>query len=138
VRITQGTFSFLPDLTDEQIKKQIDYMISKKLAIGIEYTNDIHPRNSFWEMWGLPLFEVTDPAPVLFEINACRKAKSNFYIKVVGFSSERGIESTIISFIVNRPKHEPGFNLIRQEDKSRSIKYSIQAYETYKPEDQRY
>nr|1BWV_S Chain S, PROTEIN (RIBULOSE BISPHOSPHATE CARBOXYLASE) [Galdieria partita]1BWV_U Chain U, PROTEIN (RIBULOSE BISPHOSPHATE CARBOXYLASE) [Galdieria partita]1BWV_W Chain W, PROTEIN (RIBULOSE BISPHOSPHATE CARBOXYLASE) [Galdieria partita]1BWV_Y Chain Y, PROTEIN (RIBULOSE BISPHOSPHATE CARBOXYLASE) [Galdieria partita] len=138
VRITQGTFSFLPDLTDEQIKKQIDYMISKKLAIGIEYTNDIHPRNAYWEIWGLPLFDVTDPAAVLFEINACRKARSNFYIKVVGFSSVRGIESTIISFIVNRPKHEPGFNLMRQEDKSRSIKYTIHSYESYKPEDERY
>jgi len=27
-RITQGCFSLLPDLTNEQIKKQIEYLVS--------------------------------------------------------------------------------------------------------------
>jgi ribulose-bisphosphate carboxylase small chain len=42
VRITQGAFSFLPDLTDEQIKKQVQYAISKGLALSIEWTDDPH------------------------------------------------------------------------------------------------
>jgi ribulose-bisphosphate carboxylase small chain len=58
VRLTQGTFSFLPDLTDEQISKQIAYAISKNWAINIEYTDDPHPRNAYWELWGLPLFDI--------------------------------------------------------------------------------
>ena len=57
MRLTQGAFSFLPDLTDEQIKKQVEYAISKGYAIGIEYTDDPHPRNSYWDMWGLPLLD---------------------------------------------------------------------------------
>jgi ribulose-bisphosphate carboxylase small chain len=36
MRITQGCFSFLPDLTDDQITAQVDYCLSKGWAIGIE------------------------------------------------------------------------------------------------------
>ena len=68
MRITQGNFSFLPDLTDEQIKKQINYAISKNWAINIEYTEDPHPRNCYWELWGLPLFDIKDTAAVMYEI----------------------------------------------------------------------
>ena len=62
MKLTQGCFSFLPDLTDEQITKQIQYAINKSWAISIEYTDDPHPRNNYWEMWGLPLFDIKDPA----------------------------------------------------------------------------
>ena len=37
-RITQGQFSFLPDLTDAQITAQVKYALNKIWAIGIEYT----------------------------------------------------------------------------------------------------
>jgi len=109
MKLTQGTFSFLPDLTDAQITKQIQNAIDKSWAISIEYTDDPHPRNAYWEMWGLPLFDIKDPAAILFEINMARKAKPNFYIKVVGFDNVRGTESSVISFIVQRPSYEPGF-----------------------------
>ena len=52
MRITQGAFSFLPDLTDEQITKQVEYAMSKGWAINIEWTDDPHPRNTYWDMWG--------------------------------------------------------------------------------------
>ena len=60
MRLTQGCFSFLPDLTDKQIEKQIAYAISKGYAMNVEWTDDPHPRNSYWELWGLPLFDVKD------------------------------------------------------------------------------
>jgi ribulose-bisphosphate carboxylase small chain len=50
VRLTQGCF-FLPDLTDEQIEKQITYAISRGWAMNVEWTDDPHPRNSYWELW---------------------------------------------------------------------------------------
>ena len=59
MRITQGTFSFLPDLTDEQIAAQVRYALDHGWAISVEYTDDPHPRNSYWEMWGLPMFDLT-------------------------------------------------------------------------------
>jgi ribulose-bisphosphate carboxylase small chain len=51
VRITQGAFSFLPDLNDAQIKKQVEYCISKGWAVNIEWTDDPHPRNIYYGVY---------------------------------------------------------------------------------------
>jgi ribulose-bisphosphate carboxylase small chain len=127
-RVTQGCFSFLPDLSDEQIKKQVEYAIRSGFAVSIEWTDDPHPRNCYWEMWGLPLFDVPDAATVMYELAECRKAHPGIYIKINGFNNARGIESTAMSFIVNRPTFEPGFYLVRQEGAGRNIVYTIQSY----------
>ena len=127
-RITQGSFSMLPDLTDEQIKKQVEYSIKSGFAVGIEWTDDPHPRNCYWELWGLPLFDVPDASTIMYELQECRKAHPGIYIKINGFNNARGIESTGISFIVQRPAFEPGFYLVRQEGKGRNILYTIQSY----------
>lgn len=138
MRLTQGTFSFLPDLTDEQISKQIAYAISKNWSINVEYTEDPHPRNSYWELWGLPLFDIKDPATVMYEVSSCRKQNPGVYIKVNAFDNTRGIESCVLSFIINRPAYEPGFELVRTEDDSRNQRYSFRSYATAKPEGSRY
>ena len=59
MRITQGTFSYLPDLTDEEIAAQIQYAIGQGWAVAVEFTDDPHPRNVLWEMWGLPMFDIS-------------------------------------------------------------------------------
>nr|YP_010155869.1 ribulose-1,5-bisphosphate carboxylase/oxygenase small subunit [Cumathamnion serrulatum]QQY85358.1 ribulose-1,5-bisphosphate carboxylase/oxygenase small subunit [Cumathamnion serrulatum] len=138
MRLTQGTFSFLPDLTDEQIKKQIEYAMSQKWAINIEFTEDPHPRNNFWELWGLPLFDLKDASTVMYEMNSCRQQNSNKYIKVNAFDNARGVESCVLSFLVNRPSFEPGFELVRTEDVGRNQKYCFRSYATEKPEGSRY
>ncbi|MDA8420619.1 MAG: ribulose bisphosphate carboxylase small subunit [Pseudomonadota bacterium] len=137
-RITQGTFSFLPDLTDEQISKQIQYCLKNGWALNVEFTDDPHPRNTYWEMWGIPMFDARDAAAILYEVNQCRKAYPSHYIRVTAFDSTRGTESVKLSFIVNRPKKEPGFRLVRQEVEGRHIRYTIQSYATDLPEGERY
>lgn len=139
MRLTQGAFSYLPDLTDAQIQKQAAFAIQKGWAVSVEWTDDPHPRNAYWEMWGLPLFDVKDVAAVMYEINACRKAKPSFYVKVTAFDNTRGVESSALSFMVNRPANEPGFRLVRQEMEGRRIAYTIESYSTaLKPEGARY
>ena len=138
MRITQGTFSFLPDLTDEEIKAQIQYALDQGWALSVEFTDDPHPRNTYWEMWGQPMFDLRDPAAILFEVNACRKAYGNQYIKVNAFDSTLGFETMRLSFIVNRPAEEPGFALTRQEGAGRNVHYTITSYATTKPEGNRY
>ena len=139
MKLTQGAFSFLPDLTDAQISKQIQYAIDNSWAVSIEYTDDPHPRNNYWEMWGLPLFDIKDPAAVLFEINMARKAKPTFYIKVACFDNTRGVESCVLSYIVQRPAVEPGFRLVRQEVAGRQLVYTLESYAAVgKPEGERY
>ena len=137
-RVTQGQFSFLPDLTDAQITAQIKYALENGWAIGIEYTDDPHPRNTYWEMFGNPMFDLKDPAGALMEINECRKTFPKHYIRVTAFSATRGVESVTMSYIVNRPEKEPGFGVVRQETGGRCIRYSIHSYATDKPEGERY
>jgi ribulose-bisphosphate carboxylase small chain len=139
MRLTQGAFSFLPDLTDEQIVKQVQYAINKGWAVSIEFTDDPHPRNSYWEMWGLPLFGIKDAAAIMFEINAARKAHPTNYVKINAFDNARCVESCSLSFIIQRPNaNEPGFGLIRNEGRDRRIQYTINSYSCQKPEGSRY
>jgi ribulose-bisphosphate carboxylase small chain len=139
MRLTQGTFSFLPDLSDAQISAQLDYCIDRGWAVGIEFTDDPHPRNTFWEMFGNPMFDLRDAAGILAEIHACRKTFPNHYIRVTAFDSTHQVESVVLSFIVQRPKVEPGFRLIRTEEAGRTLRYRIESYATQAaPEGARY
>jgi len=138
MRITQGTFSFLPDLTDVQITKQVEYALSKGWALGVEFTDDPHPRNTYWEMWGLPMFDLHDAAGVMLEVNACRKAHPQEYVRINAFDSTHGWETVRLSFIVHRPSEEPGFRLQRSEDRGRTIRYTLHSYATDKPPGKRY
>ena len=137
-QITQGQFSFLPALTDAEISMQIDYGLSKGYAWSIEYTDDPHPRNTYWEMFGMPMFDMQDAAGVMMELHSCRKTFPSHYIRLMAFDSTRGVESIAMSFIVNRPLSEPGFGLVRQEVNGRTMRYSVRSYATDKPEGQRY
>ena len=139
MRITQGTFSILPDLSDAQIVKQLDYCLAKGWAIGLEYTDDPHPRNTYWEMFGNPMFDISDAAAILMELNSCRKTFPEHYIRLTAFDSTHGTESVVMSFIVNRPKNEPGFRLVRSEEPGRTIRYTIESYAVQRaPEGSRY
>ena len=137
-RITQGQFSFLPDLTDDEITLQIEYGLQRGYAWSVEYTDDPHPRNTYWEMFGMPMFDLADAAGVLMELNACRSTFPNHYIRMMAFDSTRNVETIVMSFIVNRPANEPGFGLVRQEVNGRTMHYTVHSYATDKPETQRY
>ena len=103
MRITQGTFSYLPDFTDEEVAAQVRYCLGNGWPVSIEYTDDPHPRNAYWEMWKLPMFDLNDCTAVMQEIKACRAEFPQHYIKVNGYDRTKGRQTTTLSFIVNRP-----------------------------------
>ena len=135
MRITQGAFSYLPEFSDEEIKAQVKYCMDNEWPVSVEYTDDPHPRNSYWDMWGLPLFDLKSPAAAMKEINACRKAFPDCYIRVCGYDRQLGRQTTALSFIVNRPEQEPGFQLERTEIRDRQMKYSLRSNVTGKAND---
>jgi ribulose-bisphosphate carboxylase small chain len=137
-RITQGQFSFLPDLTDAEISKQIQYGLNKGYAWSVEYTDDPHPRNTYWDMYGHPMFDLEDAAGVMVELQGCRAAFPQHYIRLMAFDSTRGVESVAMSFIVNRPEREPGFALERMEMDGRNVRYTTRSYSADRPEGERY
>ncbi len=138
MRITQGTFSYLPDFTDEQIKAQVQYCLDNDWPVSLEYTDDPHPRNVYWEMWDKPMFDIRDAAAIMGEIEKCRESLPNHYIRVNGYDRRLGRQTTALSFIVNRPKREPGFQLERQEYQDRQIKYTLRSYAADRPKGERY
>ena len=138
MRITQGTFSYLPDLTDDEIAVQIGYALDHDWAVAVEFTDDPHPRNVLWEMWGLPMFGLADPAGALDEVLACRAAYPGHYVRVTAYDASLGRQTTALSFIVSRPATEPGFRLDRQETTDRRIRYSLHPYAAEGPRGQRY
>jgi ribulose-bisphosphate carboxylase small chain len=138
MRITQGTFSYLPDLTDDEIRAQISCAIDRGWAVAVEFTDDPHPRNVLWEMWGLPMFGIADAAAAMHEVTECRATYPDHYIRVSAYDASLGRQTTALSFIVNRPATEPGFRLDRQETSDRRIRYSLHAYAVGRPRGERY
>lgn len=104
----------------------------------MEHTDDPHPRNAYWTMWGMPMFDLRDPAGVLLEVNACREANSEAYVKLLAFDSRKGHETVRMSFIVQRPANEPGFELVRAEGPGRTVRYTLRSYATGVPSEGRY
>ena len=125
MRITQGCFSFLPDLTDAQISAQVEYCLNQGWSIGIEYTDDPHPRKTYWEMFGNPMFDLVDPKGVMMELEECRKVHGGGYIRLNAFDASSGFETVRMSFIVNRPATEPKLRLSRREEGGRRIAYQM-------------
>jgi ribulose-bisphosphate carboxylase small chain len=123
--ITQGQFSFLPPLTDAQIAAQVEYALKQGWALSVEHTDDPHPRNTYWEMHGMPMFDLREPAGILAQIEGCRGAFPERYVRVIAFDSTRGWETPRMSFIVNRPRKEPRLALERQEAQGRILRYTV-------------
>ena len=140
MRITQGTFSFLPDFTDEEIEAQVRYALQNGWSISVEHTDDPHPRNSYWEMWNLPLFDLEpEQADVaLREIASCRERFPHDYVKVIAYDASYGRQTTALSFIVNRPDDEPGFRLERTDRRDRTMGYRLHPYANDAPAGRRY
>jgi ribulose-bisphosphate carboxylase small chain len=124
MRLTQGTFSYLPDLTDAEVRAQIEYALAQGWACSVEHTDDPHPRNVYWEMFGLPMFDLKDAAGVMHEVQRCREAFPEHYIKLNAFDATHGVESLRLSFIVHRPAEETRYALARQESHGRGLRYT--------------
>ena len=94
MRVTQGTFSYLPDLTDDEIAAQVGYCLEHDWAMAVEFTDDPHPRNVYWEMWGLPQFDGDDPAAVVAEVKRCREAFPDQYVRLTAYDASLGRQTT--------------------------------------------
>lgn len=138
MKIHQGTFSFLEPFTDDEIRMQVQYGIDNGWHPQIEFTDDPHPRNVYWHMWGLPMFDLKDAQAVVNEVNRCREAYPNNYIRVSLYDARRWRSTTALQFLVQRPDEEPGFRLYRQDTNDRVINYTLHPYAADQPHGQRY
>jgi ribulose-bisphosphate carboxylase small chain len=96
------TFSYLPELSSEQLAQQVRSILARHLVVGIEYTSAPDPCDHYWTLWKLPLFDTDDPAVVLAELKACKQANPGAYIKVNGYDPVR--QGQVVSFVAARPE----------------------------------
>jgi len=73
------------------------------------------------------MFDASDLDGAMFQIEECRKAFPENYIKVNGYDRTKGKQTTMLSFIVHRPAEEPGFYLERTEGADRQVQYTIRS-----------
>ena len=73
------------------------------------------------------MFDLHDLNDVMERLDECRTAFPDHYIKVNGYDRTKGRQTTMLSFIVQRPKDEPGFSLERTEAADRRIQYTIRS-----------
>jgi ribulose-bisphosphate carboxylase small chain len=81
------TFSYLPAMTKDDIKKQVEYLVRKGWNPAIEHTEPENAFDHYWYMWKLPLFGETDTDRILGEADACHKAHPANHVRLVGYDN---------------------------------------------------
>jgi len=123
--LRHGAFSYLPPLTDDEIAAQVRYALLRGWPVSIEHTDDPHPRNLYWNMWGLPLFDLDEPDGVLDQIRSCRSTFPEHYVRVLAYDAQLGRQTTALQFLVQRPTVEPDLELTRTEGADRRQTYGM-------------
>jgi ribulose-bisphosphate carboxylase small chain len=101
--------SYLPQLSNDDIMKQIRYMLANNWSPALEFSDDgdsyLNTRmgpgyydNRYWSLYKLPMFGCTDPAEVVREIEACKREFPNAKIRVMAFDSNKQVQAA--AFIV--------------------------------------
>ena len=79
------TFSYLPAMNTDQIRKQVEYIVKKGWNPAIEHTEPEHLMDNYWYMWKLPMFGESDVNRVLAEAETCHKANPRHHVRLVGY-----------------------------------------------------
>jgi ribulose-bisphosphate carboxylase small chain len=101
------TLSYLPPLNDQQIARQIQYVIEQGFIPCVEFNETSDPEVYYWTMWKLPLFGSTSVQEVLNEVNECRTEYRDCFVRVVAFDNIK--QCQVMSFIVHKPGATTGY-----------------------------
>ena len=80
-----GTFSYLPPMSAERIRAQVEYLVQRGWSPAIEHTEPPNAGGSYWYMWKLPMFGETSAERVLAEAAACHEAHPGNHVRLVGY-----------------------------------------------------
>ena len=81
------TFSYLPEMDDAGIRKQVGYIVSKGWNPAIEHTEPENAFDHYWYMWKLPMFGETDVEHILGEAELCHKANPAHHVRLIGYDN---------------------------------------------------
>jgi len=97
-----GTFSYLPPMSKEDIRKQVNYIVKKGWNPAIEHTEPTAAKSNYWYMWKLPLFGETDVDRILAECEACHQANPANHVRLIGYDNFQQTQGT--SMVIYRGK----------------------------------
>ena len=97
------TFSYLPSMSPEQIRTQIEYIVSKGWNPSVEHTEPQNATGSYWYMWKLPLFGETDVDTILTEAEACKAANPGNHVRLVGYDNYAQSQGTALVIFRGKP-----------------------------------
>ena len=95
-----GTFSYLPQLTEEELRKQVEYIVARGWNPGIEHTEPENTSSNYWYMWQLPMFGETDIDAIFQEVEQCKKANPGNHVRLIGYDNFRQTQGT--AMVVHR------------------------------------
>jgi ribulose-bisphosphate carboxylase small chain len=94
------TFSYLPAMTPERLRKQITYLIAQGWNPAIEHSEPEKAFSSFWYLWKLPMFGEKSVEKILSELEACHRANPGHHVRLLGYDNFTQSQGT--AFIVYR------------------------------------
>ncbi len=96
------TFSYLPAMSDAEIRKQVQYIVQRGWNPAIEHSEPENAGGSYWYMWKLPMFGETDVDRILAEAAACHRVHPDNHVRLVGYDNLR--QSQGASMVIHRGK----------------------------------
>lgn len=90
------TFSYLPPLNKDQIRKQVEFIVNKGWNPAIEHTEPEYLMSNYWYMWKLPMFGETDVDRILKEAEACHKANPDNHVRLIGYDNYSQSQGTAL------------------------------------------
>ncbi|OFZ97096.1 MAG: ribulose 1,5-bisphosphate carboxylase small subunit [Betaproteobacteria bacterium RIFCSPLOWO2_02_67_12] len=84
-----GTFSYLPPMTHEQLRRQVEYIVARGWNAALEHAAPEHATGTYWILWKLPMFGERSVERILAEAAACRKAHPAHLVRLIGYDNRR-------------------------------------------------
>ncbi len=81
------TFSYLPEMTAEQIRRQVEYIVAQGWNPGIEHVEPENASANYWYMWKLPMFGEDSVDAIINECVACHNAHPQNHVRLLGFDN---------------------------------------------------
>lgn len=94
------TFSYLPPMSQERLRKQIAYIVSQGWNPAIEHTEPEKSFSNFWYLWKLPMFGERSIERIVEELEACHRANPGNHVRLIAYDNFTQSQGT--AFVVYR------------------------------------
>ncbi len=96
------TFSYLPAMTGDQVRRQIEYMIGQGWNLAVEHVKPERAFSHYWHMWKLPMFGEDSVQVITSELEACHRAHPDHNVRLIGYDNYTQSQGS--AFVVYRGK----------------------------------